>query len=533
MKLRNIKLYSAALLVAGSICYSCSDMEKEYEGEAYPTEEISVNDFSPLVGRPGTEVSISGLNFGDRIEPVSVSFNGVQASEIISVMDNEIVTKVPENAIDGPITVKVWNHEKHTVEEFDYIPGGHITSLEPNEGKVGDVIKIIGENFGSNLDEVEVFFTHDVMAQILSVSDSEISLVVPDGGMTGNVTLKLGPQVVEGPEFNYPLVGIESLFDEDGNAEGWLTSQNSTSEVKNGYLNVAFDPAQFSGSKRRADLKLQEGVKIDVGNFPILAIKIDKPEKCNFIFDTNYGTYDGGKNNWTGILIGDVYYFDLSAKPFKKGSEVTNLSTVESTDFTSLQFKIADITSDEKGYSVDWIKSFENVEALKAYTKLPVGKYIFEFDDPNEKEWNTTHNSTNVIEGGKLKVTFDSEQFNSNKRRADLAYVLGGNLYDQPKSPWIYSQEYPIVAIKYTKPSTGVLKPDMTGGNLGNNLYKTDFVDDDVYYYDLSEKITESSKELSTFQFKIADITSDELGYEVDWVRTFKSADELRVFLGK
>jgi hypothetical protein len=102
-------------------------------------------------------------------------------------------------------------------------------------------------------------------------------------------------------------------------------------------------------------------------------------------------------------------------------------------------------------------------------------------------------------------------------------------------TPWIYTKEYPILAIKFTKPATVAFRPDITGLDSGfsNNDYKKDFETDNVYYWNISEKTTKDRVECGVFQFKIPDITSAETGYEVDWLRTFKTKEELQAFLGK
>lgn len=527
-------IHVVLVLLTGLLIHtSCSDMEKDFEPTKVKYPDITVENFSPKSGRPGTAVTITGTNFGEHTEAATVSFNGILADSISSYKDNEMVVIVPNEAGTGPITVKVWTHTKETAEDFTYIPGAGISDIEPANGAPGDQVTINGENFGTDAEAVAVLFAGDAAANVVSVEDTKIVVTVPDGGMTGPVTLKIGPQMLEGPLFSYPLIGLDFEFDVDDDSEGWVPQHNSTYEVSGGKLNVTFDPAQFgAGSKRRADLKFQEQPKIHAGRFPIVAIKMDKPEVCNLTFDTNFGSFGGGSNKWTGILIGDVYYFDLSATPFIKSGVETLVSTTEETTFTGFQFKIADVTSDEAGYSVDWIRSFESVAALKQAIALPEGKYIFEFDNAGDLEWHAAQNATYTVSGGKLNVTFDPVQFEgTNKRRADLQYTTNGELNGEPKGPWIYTSEYPILAIKYTKPEGGVIKPDMTGGDLGNNTYKTDFEGQNVYYYDLSEKFAEARVELPVFQFKIADITTPETGYEVSWIRTFTSVEELTNFL--
>lgn len=50
-------------------------------------------------------ITITGTNFGNNISGISVSFNDIQANDIISVSETEIVVKVPVGASNGPVSV--------------------------------------------------------------------------------------------------------------------------------------------------------------------------------------------------------------------------------------------------------------------------------------------------------------------------------------------------------------------------------------------------------------------------------------------
>lgn len=535
----NTYVLATLALVAGSVIYmSCSDMEKEFDPDLVKYPEFTVTGFSPASGRPGTAVTITGTHFGEYAQAAKVAFNGVNVETFVSYTDNEMVVLVPDDAGTGPITLSVWTHTENTAEEFNYVPGAVVASIAPADAAPGDQVTITGEHFGTDQSDIHVFFRENVEAEIVSLSDTEIVVTVPAGGMTGAITLQAGPQTLTGPVFSYPLVGVDAQFETDGDAQGWQPAQNSTFTVSGGKMNVTFDPAQFGGASRRADLQLVGGTKIDVGSFPIIAIKLKKPGDARVTFDTDFGAFGNGYNKWTGILIGDVYYFDMSKTGF--GAANTMLSQTEPTTFTNFQFKIADITTAETGYSVDWIRSFENMQTLQEAVALPEGQYIFEFDDPNTSEWMTGQSTPFTVEDGKFKTSFLAAQFEGTaKRRADFYYIISGKFPQNgdPKASWVYTPEYPIIAFKIAftgtgsyKPGTGNLTLDPYGG--GNNIYKTDFAaSHNVIYYDMSTKYT-TRTELATFQLKIADITSaEETGYEMDWVRTFKSVDELNAFL--
>ncbi len=543
MKKNNIITSVFTLLMVGivSFIFSCVDNE---ELSVYEYPEPTVEGVSPTVGVPGTQVTITGSDFGNYKGAVTVFFNEVATSQddIVSVADNQIVTIVPAGASTGVVMVKVWTHTKPIATEFTVLPSAKFTSLEPVSGAPGDEVTITGENFGTDANQVSVFFKDNVTANVVSVSDTEIKVTVPDDGITGPITVEIGDQSFETTEFAYPLIGLDFLFDVDGDAEGWVTTNNSTNEVSGGSMNVSFD---MTASQRRADFRLEGGVTVNVGGFPYLAIKLNKPSTGNFTLDTNFGSYKNGGNNWEGIIHGDIYYYDLR-NTFGASNQ---LSLTEDTEFTTFQFKIADIVSDETGYSVDWVKSFPSLEELQAFTALEPGHYIHEFANdrlvtPAEKDiWIGRLNdpaTTTIIEDGYLKVTFGSPSDGSTKVRADMNYSHGGEWGNIgsgiSQDPWVYDPAYPIYAIKIhfvnpdgtlggARPGTGTVRYD----RLGN--FNDDYIGDNVLWVDGRNTYPDPHTEGSWWAIVIADILSPETGYWVDWHRTFKSTEELEAFL--
>lgn len=62
----------------------------------------TITSFTPIHGKVGTQVSITGTNFGNGTK---VSFNGVQATQVTPISPNTIEARVPAGATTGPITV--------------------------------------------------------------------------------------------------------------------------------------------------------------------------------------------------------------------------------------------------------------------------------------------------------------------------------------------------------------------------------------------------------------------------------------------
>jgi hypothetical protein len=304
--------------------------------------------------------------------------------------------------------------------------------------------------------------------------------------------------------------------------DGWTAATiGSTATSENGELKVT-TVMQTSG-KGRGDIKKGAGATLHAGNYPILAIKMKKPAIVNLTFDTNLGAYGNGANKWTGKIGDDIYYYDLT-KGF--GSSGTLLSTTALTTLSIFQFKVADIASGETSYTVDWVKTVKSVNDLLAFN--PTTGLINDNFTTSVDGWSAnTSGATAVAENGHLKVNLVQT---SGKGRGDIKRNAGATLYPG---------NYPIVAIKLRKPAVVNITFDTNLGSFGNGSNRqTGKVGDDIFYFDLTKTGFGSSATLLTvptaltlFQFKVADITSGEIAYLVDWVKTVKTVEELQNFV--
>ena len=99
-----------------------------------------------------------------------------------------------------------------------------------------------------------------------------------------------------------------------GSTFNWVAATaGSTGQIQNGKFVVNF-PAPASNGKYRADIRKNGGITFHAGSYPIIAIKINKPPRSNYFFDTNLGSYNATNNNGTKIVTesGNVFYWDLS-----------------------------------------------------------------------------------------------------------------------------------------------------------------------------------------------------------------------------
>ena len=308
----------------------------------------------------------------------------------------------------------------------------------------------------------------------------------------------------------------------ENTTDNWkAVTAGSVASNENGQLKIT--TVLQTGGKSRGDMQ-KNSTTVHPGNFPILAIKIKKPVSCNFILDTNLGTYGNGSNKWTGKVGEEIYYYDLSKTGF--GSTPNMLSTIDATTLTTFQFKVADITSGETEYRVDWVKTVKNISELIALD--PATGLINDNFTTTTEGWATaTSGATSTVDAGHLRVNL-SKQSNGSYR-GDIKKTAGTTLYPT---------NYPIVAIKLKKPTTVNIIFDTNLGSFGNGSNKwSGKVGNDIYYFDLSKtgfgnnSTLTTPTALTTFQFKIADITSGEANYQVDWIKTATTVAELQALI--
>ncbi|WP_271783230.1 SMP-30/gluconolactonase/LRE family protein [Aquimarina algiphila] len=79
-----------------------------------------------------------------------------------------------------------------------------ITSLSPDNGGKGDVIKIMGNGFGTDEALVKVFF-NDKEALVSNLTNTEIEVAIPPKAFTGPVKITVNGEELEGPEFTYNI----------------------------------------------------------------------------------------------------------------------------------------------------------------------------------------------------------------------------------------------------------------------------------------------------------------------------------------
>ena len=236
-----------------------------------------INDFYPSSGVAGSTVIISGDNFSTTPSMNIVKFNGVSATISLSTK-TQITATVPDGASTGPITVIIGNETVISASNFTVTPlvsstSPTISGFTPVSGNVGTVVTITGTNFNTVASANIVKF-NGVAATVTSATNTQITVSVPQGATTGNLSVTVGNETATSASF--------------------FLMQSSSSDVL----------ITFSGTSATINNPLQgAGVAITVNNGNVVINSTVTDKELNYILS---GTVTNGS-----VKIYSDYKFNL------------------------------------------------------------------------------------------------------------------------------------------------------------------------------------------------------------------------------
>ena len=189
-----LKIIPSLVLILSLTISGCDDDD---DNEPEPPIITSLN---PDSGLAGSNVAITGLNFGTSTSSTTVTF-GTTTANITSINATLINVVVPESLSAGSFTVTVTTDGRMSNEvnfEVTELPVPGITSVAPEEGLPGTSITIVGVNFSNENNENTVTIAGE-SATITSASPTEIIAVVPDSLAAGETQVSV---TVEGRTSN-------------------------------------------------------------------------------------------------------------------------------------------------------------------------------------------------------------------------------------------------------------------------------------------------------------------------------------------
>jgi len=164
-------------------------------------ESVKITSTDISSGTPGTVVKITGAGFSTTIAYDQVYFNG-KAATVTAATATQLTVAVPAGASTGPITVSVNAKPAATGPVFTYIETLKIISTDVNRGIADATVKITGTGFSTVLTDNKIFF-NGTAATVVAATATQITVKVPQNCGIGKITISLGNQSFEGPNFDY------------------------------------------------------------------------------------------------------------------------------------------------------------------------------------------------------------------------------------------------------------------------------------------------------------------------------------------
>ncbi len=197
------------------------------------------------------------------------------------------------------VTVEIKKNLLFTAILFGVIQGFSqpvITSFSPSSGRVGSVVTIQGSNFNTDINSNVVVFG-GVKAQVISGSSSSLTVLVPVGAATQNITVT---DIVNG----LTASSIKTFRPTSG-CDGGAFNPNSFSNIVNFGSEIfnQITSADFDGDGKLDLVVTKEGL------YPELSIFLNTSSNGQVTFATKIiiatGT-DTGPDYWGQISIGDI-----------------------------------------------------------------------------------------------------------------------------------------------------------------------------------------------------------------------------------
>jgi len=157
-----------------------------------------IDALNPPAQEIGANITIEGTGFGmSANEDSSVDIGGLEPA-IVSWANTEVEIAIPAGVAKSDLTVTVTSGTSNAVV---FTPKPNITLLYPNRTWPGNEITITGTSFGDEQGSSTVTFAGPVEAapeDIISWSETEIAVVLPEGSLRGDVVVSVNGVDSEG-----------------------------------------------------------------------------------------------------------------------------------------------------------------------------------------------------------------------------------------------------------------------------------------------------------------------------------------------
>ena len=208
--------YLLCLLPLMPLVSACDDEGAEVVLLQNPeSQPVTLSSIAPDYGFVGDQFTLTGTNFGGGVDFIQVFIGEIEA-EVLTCTDTEVKVLVPKEATTGRISVRFMGQEVNSDLMFRVMGKPSVEQMKPlfgTEGEqkawgfVGSEITFSGSELGGSQEDVKVVFkgAAGTSAEIVSWSEEEFKVKVPEGAVSGKLTLTVGSQSVNTP-YEFRLV---------------------------------------------------------------------------------------------------------------------------------------------------------------------------------------------------------------------------------------------------------------------------------------------------------------------------------------
>jgi len=140
----------------------------------------------PPAGRIGDTITFAGTGFGVTKDTSFVFFGSKKAVDYISRGESQVVVKVPVGTKSGKAYLTTAGNKSNELD-FNIVP--FLKKVTPDSAGITEQIALNGSGFGDKQGSSTVSFNSVLAGNCKSWTDTDISLAVPQGAVTGKITV--------------------------------------------------------------------------------------------------------------------------------------------------------------------------------------------------------------------------------------------------------------------------------------------------------------------------------------------------------
>lgn len=186
---------------SGPFVVSVAGREGRSAGSFAVSVGVTITDFQPRAGGPGSRVTLSGSGFSPRTAANRVSLNG-SLIRVESASETQLVVVIPAGATSGPFVVDVRGagQAQSTIPFQVTAAAPVVASIAPDRGLPGQRVRIVGASFGTDPAAVRVALG-PVQVPVRAVSPRLLVVEIPQGAASGPFTVTVAGVAAASPVF--------------------------------------------------------------------------------------------------------------------------------------------------------------------------------------------------------------------------------------------------------------------------------------------------------------------------------------------